>query len=92
MLNTICIRALVLLPEQEGMYVKTHTYTDKQNYKGGSLSVVLGSECHCRRQDGARKLSIFMSLSSGFTVRPPVHEGRNISLHLKMLDLLLVTL
>jgi len=35
MLNTNCITILVLLPEGKGMYIKTHTYTYKQNYKRG---------------------------------------------------------
>lgn len=85
MLNTICITALVLLPEEE-VCTKTHIHRQAE------LSVVLGSECQCITEDGIRKPSAFMSLSSGFTVMPSDHEHKNISLQLQVLELLLLTL
>jgi hypothetical protein len=48
---------------------------------------VLGFEYDCGREDGLRKLSVFMLLSSGFTAEPTVQEYRNISLNLPVLEL-----
>jgi hypothetical protein len=52
-----------------GRYVCKNAHIHRQaELQGWPLSVVLGSECQCRREDGVRKLRVFMSLSSGFTV------------------------
>jgi hypothetical protein len=66
------------------MYMNTYIHTKAELQR---RLTVIGPEYQCGREDGLRKLSVFMLLSSGFTAEPTVQEYRNISLHLTVLEL-----